>query len=65
VSNSYAPLPSTGISKSLLPIGRMDVLSMTSAGTPGKGRAVVQSFSEDPVLGKEATAILKGRSSNQ
>ena len=31
----------------------------------GKGRAVVQSFSEDPVLGKEATAILKGRSSNQ
>ncbi|MDQ0241498.1 hypothetical protein [Arthrobacter bambusae] len=31
----------------------------------GKGRAVVQSFSEDPVLGKEATAILKGRSRNE
>lgn len=31
----------------------------------GKGRAVIQSFSEDPVLGKEATAILKGRSHNQ
>ncbi|MGO4856892.1 hypothetical protein [Arthrobacter sp. 2MCAF14] len=31
----------------------------------GTGRAVVQSFSEDSVLGKEATAILKGRSRNQ
>lgn len=32
---------------------------------PGKGRAVVESFSNDPVLGKEATAILNARSRNQ
>jgi hypothetical protein len=31
----------------------------------GHGRAVVESFADDPVLGKEATAVLKGRSSNQ
>jgi hypothetical protein len=31
----------------------------------GQGRAVIQSLADDPVLGKEATAILKGRARNQ
>lgn len=29
--------------------------------TPGQGRAVIEPLAADPVLGKEATAILKGR----
>ena len=28
----------------------------------GQGRAVVEALADDPVLGKEATAVLKGRS---
>ena len=31
----------------------------------GHGRAVIETVAEDPVLGKEATAILKGRSRSQ
>jgi hypothetical protein len=31
----------------------------------GEGRAVIETVAEDPVLGKEATAILKGRSRSQ
>lgn len=31
----------------------------------GQGRAVVESFADDPDLGKEATAVLKGRGRNQ
>jgi hypothetical protein len=31
----------------------------------GQGRAVIETLSEDPVLGKEATAILRGRSCKQ
>lgn len=31
---------------------------------PGTGRAVIESLADDPVLGKEATAILKGRGRN-
>jgi hypothetical protein len=33
--------------------------------TPGKGRAVIQSLAGDPILSKEATAILKGRGRNE
>ncbi len=32
---------------------------------PGQGRAVIESFAQDPLLGKEATAILQGRSRSQ
>lgn len=32
---------------------------------PGAGRAEIESLADDPVLGREATAILKGRSRNQ
>jgi hypothetical protein len=31
----------------------------------GQGRAVIETVADDPVLGKEATAILKGRSRSQ
>ena len=31
----------------------------------GQGRAVIEQLAEDPVLGKEATAILKGRSHSE
>jgi hypothetical protein len=31
----------------------------------GQGRAVIQTVGDDPVLGKEATAILRGRSRNR
>jgi hypothetical protein len=31
----------------------------------GRGRAVIEAFADDPVLGKEATAILRGRSRSQ
>jgi hypothetical protein len=31
----------------------------------GQGRAVIESVADDPVLGKEATAVLKGRSRSQ
>jgi hypothetical protein len=33
--------------------------------SPGQGRAVIESVAEDPTFGKEAAAILKGRSRNQ
>lgn len=32
--------------------------------SPGAGRAVVESWTDDPVLGKEASAILNGRGPN-
>lgn len=44
----------------LRPINRIG--NRTSA---GRGRAVIQAVANDPVLGQEATAILKGRSRNQ
>jgi hypothetical protein len=31
----------------------------------GQGRAVIETVATDPLLGKEATAILRGRSRNQ
>jgi len=33
--------------------------------SPGQGRAAIEAVADDSVLGKEATAILKGRSPNQ
>jgi hypothetical protein len=33
--------------------------------SPGPGRAVIETVADDAVLGKEASAILKGLSSNQ
>jgi len=33
--------------------------------TAGQGRAVIESVADDPVLGKEATAVLEGRSRSQ
>ena len=33
--------------------------------SPGQGRTAIQALADDPVLGKEATAILKGKSRNE
>jgi hypothetical protein len=33
--------------------------------SPRQGRAVIETLAEDPVLGREATAIVRGRSRNQ